>query len=64
MFDSIEWSWDADGGRELQEKGDRDGEVGSLSGVERNGVHDNEWKSATDRDGKEGAILGRDGDIG
>ena len=64
MFDSIERSWNADGGRELHEKGDREGEVGLVSGVERNGVPDNEWKSATDRDGKEGATSGRDGDIG
>ena len=35
-----------------------------MSGVGRRGVHDNEWKSATDRGGKKGATSGRDGDIG
>ena len=54
MFDSIERSWNADGEREPDVNGDRNGEVGLVSGMGRNGVHDYEWKSATDRDGKEG----------
>lgn len=64
MFDSMELSWKVDGGRELDEKGDRKGKVASGSGVGRSGDHDNEWKSATDRSGKEGATSGKDGDVG
>jgi hypothetical protein len=49
----MEWSWKADGGRELGRRGDKKGS-GVLKGEGRAGRwlngHENEWKSATDKE--------------